>query len=517
MIRAIIVITSLVMSACVSTPGVLPTDPSANQNGLERGGWLNRYFKYNGKYNYYVAFDLQQLHADTNTDYKAKLDFLAGYGVNKVRIWLYPSWFGLPGDKNYPTTGKILYPWKVNQTSNKFDIDKWDSDFWERTKDFLAYAKTKKFIVEVSLFTVQEPRNYFRDSEISYPFHFQNNVQNFGRPTDSDGRFMYGFFDLNYSDNNLMLADYHKAYIDKALNEFSSFDHIYYELINESPGSPSWVNQDLPHIWMKYWMSYMAGKTRRIITTHNTGFMNLRHDNQKDWTSEDYNKVGQRYWNENYLDGFNFHLYSSNPNNISMALTGYQLKGQMLICNEGDTYYEIDKSNGYPNFVLTLKQDDLYGEIRHAWGMMTAGGYYSIYYAPTPQVGDESAKEGAKAMQAMRNIVEMTKFQQLRPVRTNGVEYDNLVTQGPAPDWQVIAKEGVSYIVYFWGNQSTTNVKINLPAGNFGFSWMDTRTKKTSLKTGTVTLRQAGRATISPPGTSNWNPDAGIVLVIKKQ
>ena len=493
-----------------------PAEPGVNVNGLQRGGWLNRYFQYNGKFDYYVGFDVQQLHADTNIDYKEKLDFLADFGVNKVRIWLYPSWFGLPGDKNYPKTGKILFPWRVNRDSNRFDIDKWNPAFWVRTKNFLAYAKAKGIIVEVSLFTVQEPRDYFKDREISYAFHYLNNLQNFGRPTDNDGRFMLGFFDLDYTDGNLKLANYHKAYIDKALEEFASFDHIYYELINEAPGTEYWVNHDLPHAWMKHWMGYIASKTSQIVTTHNSGFMNMRNNNEKGRTSEGFNEVGQRYWNESFFDGFNFHLYSTNPGHISKALTGYQLKGKMLICNEGDSYYELDRSHGYPDFSLEFRRERLYGEIRHAWGMMTAGGYYSIYYGPVPQLGDESAIEGANVMRAMRNIVEMTEFQRMRPVRANGVELDDLVYQGPTPEWQVIAEEDVSYIVYFWGKKSRTDVAISLPAGEFRFYWMDTRIKKTPLKTGTVELHLPGSVTISPPQISAWDTYAGIVLVIKK-
>jgi len=507
---------TILFPACAPSPNYPSAEPQDNNRGLERGGWFNRYFQYNGTFNYYVGFDLQQLHADTNIDYKDKLDFLAGFGVNKVRIWLFPSWFGLPGEKNYPTTGRILYPWHVDTVSNKFDISKWDPEFWERTKDFLAYAKEKNFVVEVSLFSVQEPRNFFRDPGISYPFHYQNNIQHFGWPTDDDGRFMHGFYEIEYAEGDLKLADFHKAYIDKVLKEFRDFDHIYYELINESPGPALWVNKNLPHDWMKYWMSYISSKTDRIVTTHNNGFMNMRNDNEKGRTSEGYNIVGQRYWDARYFDGFNFHLYSTNPDHISMALTGYQLKGKLLICNEGDTYYDFDRSQGYPNFSLTFSEERLYGEIRHAWGMMTAGGYYSIYYGPVPQLGDESAIAGAKAMQALRHIVEMTEFQNLRPVRANGVEYDDLVTQGPAADWQVIAEEGVNYIVYLWGAKSATDLSIRLSAGNYHYFWMDPRSRKSPLKTGKVALSQSGSIDISPPLASTWNSSAGIVLVIRK-
>ena len=515
LIRIAVSLTVIAMSACAIAPTEHPTERPGP--GLERGGWMDRYFKYDGAYPYFVGFDLQQLHADTNIDYESKLDFLADYGVNKVRIWLNPSWFGLPGDYNYPTRGKILFPWRVDEASNRFDIDAWDPAFWERTKDFLAYARRKGIIVEISLFTVQEPRDYFKAPGVSYPFHHRNNLQDFGRPTDPNGRFMLGFYDLEYTDNGLKLADYHKAYIDKALHEFRDFNHVYYELINESPGPPGWVRKELPHGWMKHWIAYIAGKTGRIVTTQTSGFMNLRSDNERAWASADFEHAGQRYWDDANLDGFNFHLYSTNPDHISDALTGYQLRGKMLLCNEGALFYKIDKSPGYPDYGVQFRQEALLGEIRHAWGMMTAGGYYSMYFGPVPQLGDRASREGARVMQAMRSIVEMTEFQNMRPVRPTGVEYDDLVTRGPGQYWQVIADEGTSYIVYFWGDDANAAANISLPESNYRFYWMDTRAKKTPLASGTIAVSDAGGVSISPPPPASWNREAGMVLVVRKQ
>ena len=511
MIRAIFIAIVFCISACATTK--LPESHA----GLQRGGWDNRYFRFNEEFDYYVGFDLQQLHADTGIDYRGKLDFLASHDVNKIRIWLNPSWFGLPGEKQYSTSSVILYPWWVDKKLNKFDIDRWNPRFWERTKDFLAYARDKGFIVEVSLFSVQEPRDFFRNPEISYPFHHQNNLQDFGRSTDRDGRFMNGFYDLNYADNGLLLADYHRAYIDKALDEFASFDHIYYELINESPGEPKWVNRELPHAWMKYWLRYIAENTTSLVTVHSSGYMNLKKNNKKGWTSADYDEVGKRYWDEDYVDGFNFHLYSNDPNAVSMALTGYQQRGRMLICNEGGSFYDIDRSNGYPDLQLKFDRQRFYGEIRHAWAMMTAGGYYSIYYGPVPSLGDESAIEGARAMQALRHIVEMTDFQHMRPVGEDGIEYDALVTAGPAPHWQVIAEQGKNYIAYFWGSKSTNDVAVDLPAGSYEYFWMDTRIRKAPLNTGLAATGSRATVSIPAPNESDWDADAGVVLVIRRR
>ena len=182
----------------------------------------------------------------------------------------------------------------------------------------------------------------------------------------------------------------------------------------------------------------------------------------------------------------------------------------MLICNEGDSFYDLDRSAGYPNFRITLDVDRLYGEIRHAWGMMTAGGYYSIYFGPVPLVGDETSTAAAEAMQAMRQIVEMTRFEALRPVRDDGSELDDLVSAGPGGAWQVIADPGTSYLAYFWGEEREDAASIMLPAGHYRYSWMDTRSQGPALAGGEVGLAGASlpATTTSDRRQSHWLSNA---------
>ena len=107
----------LVLSGCV----ISGPDQTSRQM-LQKGGWQDRYFQYDGEFDYLVGFDLQQLHADVGIDYREKIDFLHAHDINKIRIWLYPGWFGLPGDEHYPVNGRILYPWRVDSEQNKFDL-----------------------------------------------------------------------------------------------------------------------------------------------------------------------------------------------------------------------------------------------------------------------------------------------------------------------------------------------------------------------------------------------------------
>jgi hypothetical protein len=506
------------MLALLVTAGCTTPAPNPDTDlQLRKGGWQNRYLRYGDEFDYLVGFDLQQLHADVGIDYRKKIDFLHAHGINKIRIWLYASWFGLPGDKHYPEGGKILYPWRVDTASNKFDLDSWDAAFWDRTREVISYARSKRIIVEVSLFTIQEPRNYFRQRNISYAFKNTDNLQAFGSSTDRNGAFMNGFFALGYTDNGRSLLAYQKALIDKALVELEEFGNVYFELINESPGTRDWIERDLPHVWTKYWLRYLDERTDKLLATHSTGFMSLEDGNKEKWTRDDFAAVGSRYWEEDYVDGFNFHLYADDPQLISDALNVYQTYGLTLICNEGGSFYTLDRSSGYPNFHAELDLDELHNEIRHAWGMMTSGGYFSMYYGPVPNLGDAASREAAKAMHAMRHVVEKTPFEQLRPIRDDGTELDDIVRSGPGTGWQVIADVGRHYIVYFWGPVTANAVDISMAPGVYSYSWFDTREIRPPLTSGEFSSPPSGRALIDGPNPGSWAAGAGTVLVISVQ
>ncbi|HFD32169.1 MAG TPA: hypothetical protein ENJ28_05615, partial [Gammaproteobacteria bacterium] len=492
----------------------------AASQGLERGGWGNRYFMYDGGFPYFIGFDLQQLVSDTGLDepgdpgsgYRSRLDLMASYDINKVRIWLNTAWFGL----NSPG---VLYPWKI--VGGKFDLNQWDNAYWDRLNDMVDYAATKNIIVEVSIFSVQGPLNYFKNDDNSkYAFRNINNVQGFGAP-NGKGHFLPEFFNLNYTEGTQSLRVFQEAYLSKVILELGNKVNVYFELMNEAPARISktngtctglkWGDEYAP--WANTMISYLKSMTTQIVNVHANGYMNSK------CSTSVHDQASAKFWDEPHVDGMNFHFYTGDPNTVSNFLNSHQLKNKMLLNNEGGEYYDIDRTLGYPNFKLISNPDNLNKEIRHAWGHMTAGGYFTIYHGPVPQF-EASSQVVVKALQfaqAMRHIVEKVPFQTMRPVRNDGTEYDNLVTQGPADDWQVLADEGEAYLVYFWNNASTTPVKITLPAGSYSYDWYDVRqydkaAHGPSLGSGTIFESDL----IPAPSTISWDQEAGLVLVMRR-
>jgi hypothetical protein len=462
---------------------------------LSRGGWDNRFLRYNEKFTYFVGMDLQQLASDSAIDFKNTLYILSKYGTNKIRIWLIANFLS-EWEPN-------LYPYK--RKNGLFDLYHWDEAYWSRLNAILKYAESKDIIIEISIFEVSGPMKYFgeRDDQ-PYPYHNKFNLQKFGKP-NSHKTFVPEFFDLNYTENGIKLQDLQKALIDKVLKETADSPNVYYEVMNEFPGVVDMVRNPEVHRWAKEMARYINSKTDKLVAVHSHGFGYKR-------TGAELEASSSYYWDKDYVDALNFHLYIYDPHEISQMLHGHQKKQKMLICNEGAAYYDICRSKGYPNHEIQYNKAKLYQEIRTMWGYITAGGYYSFYHANVPLINNPVVLDAAKAGQAARKIVETLPFWRMRPVRADGSEYDDIVLSGPAPKWQVTANEGKSYLIYFWGRQSSDpkTLSMRLPAAQYAYAWYDTRRWRPPIKSGKTSQ------SISLPPSRRWDPDSGVVLTVTR-
>ncbi len=474
---------------------VMGSMANARSTFIQRGGWENRYIKYRGDFKYFVGMDLQQLASDSGINYRTLVDHLARYDINNVRIW---------GITNFLSQEQSnLYPYEYDPEKKKFDLFKWSDEYWNRLDGFLKYADQHKIIIEISIFEITGPLKYFGEhADRRYPFHCSYNVQDWGTP-NAQGTLIPEFFDLDYQEKGITAQSLQKALIDKFIKETADNPNVYFEIMNEFPGRKEAVLDFKLHEWQKEMARYLASRTNALVTVHSHGFGYRR-------TTTELETSSAVYWDEPYIDGMNFHFYIYDPNRISALLSGHQLKGKMLINNEGRGFYNKASHPPYPAFDLILNLEKLNEEIRASWGHATAGGYYLFYFGHVPAVGGDVWRHGARAVQAQRHIMETLPFWKLRPVADNGTEYDRIVSSGPAENWQVLGDEGCAYLVYFWGNRTPNPVIINIPAGQYEYSYFDTREWKTPLMKGQID------GWVLPPPPEAWAEDAGVVLTLKR-
>ena len=161
-------------------------------------------------------------------DYVAYLNALKAYGLNYTRIWPgavleMVGEFGA-GNTMGPRPDRTIVPWaRSNQPGyvyggNKFDLDKWNAEYFARLKDFLAKAAERGIIVEICFFNSQ----YTHRWPLS-PLYYENNIQGVGKCDFKDAQ------TLKYPD----LVQRESEYVSKITQEVNDYDNVILEICDE--------------------------------------------------------------------------------------------------------------------------------------------------------------------------------------------------------------------------------------------------------------------------------------------
>lgn len=169
-------------------------------------------------------------------DYNEFLDMMEGYGHNFLRFWQYAlhtryaPWTEekiifdpLP----YARTGKGL----ANDGEPKFDLDKWNEDYFTRLRERVEEAGRRGIYVSVMLFEgwcIQ----WSRESVKTWPYHpynKDNNVNGVDGDPDKDGKNVFHTMEASKA------VQYQKAFIRKVIDTLNDLDFILYEISNEIP------------------------------------------------------------------------------------------------------------------------------------------------------------------------------------------------------------------------------------------------------------------------------------------
>jgi hypothetical protein len=168
-----------------------------------------------------------------NFDYETYFTELQKYGLNQTRIFS-GSYVG-PSDKGSPLQleGKHVFiaPWNFSKEKggpygNKFDLDKWNTEYFKRLKDVLTSAGKHGVVVEMVLFC-----SYYEDRDWdASPFNPGNNIQGVGKLDHAHKALTL---------TNSELTGYQKRLVNKIMKECSDFDNVYFEIANE----PYWSHR----------------------------------------------------------------------------------------------------------------------------------------------------------------------------------------------------------------------------------------------------------------------------------
>lgn len=156
-------------------------------------------------------------------DYKTYLATLGEEGFNYTRIFTgtyfepVENIFNITNNTLAPDPERFLAPWF--KENGKYDLERFNPEYFSRLKDFLQEAEKQGIVVEVTLFT----SIYAEGAWVLSPFHPENNMNGVGEVDFRRVNTLY----------NGGLKQIQEKYVRMMVNELNESDNIFFEIQNE--------------------------------------------------------------------------------------------------------------------------------------------------------------------------------------------------------------------------------------------------------------------------------------------
>ena len=400
-------------------------------------------------------------------NYITYLNEIQNKNLNVVRVFTGPyvevdGEFNIAQNTLGPASGNLLFPWARSSTpgyalgGNKFDLNTWNTAYWDRLTSIVQAASDRGIVVEINLFCTYYNSNSWARS----PFNPSNNINGYGTCG------MVNALTMNRGN----LATVQDAYVTKIVQTLNGFDNIYYEICNE-PYLLGTVSMD--------WQQYMA---TLIKNTENP--LPYKHLISLNWNNGGGNIVTD-YPN---ISIYNFH-YCSPPNAPGF---NYSLN-KVIGCNEngasgtGDDPYRLE---GW-NFILA--GGALYNNLDFSFTTTDPNGTYTPG-SSTPGGGSPSLRTSYKAL---INFMNSFDFISMSP--------NNSVIAGGIPSGataRALVEIGKQYAVYIAGG-SSASLQMNLPAGTYTAEWVNTKTGNVDKSENITNWGGGNKTLVSPSYTTD--------------
>jgi len=371
-------------------------------------------------------------------DYPRYLATLQSHGFNLTRTfsgaYCEPvGAFNIERNTLAPARDDLICPWARSSEpgyangGNKFDLTKWDPEYFRRLADFVREAGRRGVVVELVLFCP-----FYEDAmwELS-PMNSRNNVNDIGDVPRTE------VYTLKHKD----LLAVQEAMVRRTVEALKDFDNLYYEICNE-PYFGGVTEQWQGHIAQTIVRAEAGFKNKHLIA------QNIANKSKK---VEDPNP---------HVSILNFH-YAKPP--IAVG-ENYHLNRAI---GDDETGFAGDER------VRPYRLE--------AWDFIIAGGavFSNLDYSFTigHEAGDApinapggGGPELRKQLQILKEFIHDFDFLRMRP--------DNSVVKSALPKdvtVRVLCEPGQAYAVYVNGS-NLRKLSLNLPAGQYGAEWVNTKT-----------------------------------------
>ena len=257
---------------------VLPANPRYFTDGSGRAIYLT------GTHTWNNFQDTTEPGAAKAFDFHRYLDFLSSNHHNFIRMWTWEaprwgpwtkedlSWFPMPYERS-ATPG-------AGDGGNKFDLNRFNQAYFDRLKDRVSTALSRRIYVSVMLFNGGSignrkwPDRAHKNPWNSHPFRKTNNINGIDGDPNADNQ---GWETHTWPPPQGIWA-YQEAYIRKVVDTVNDLDNVLYEVTNEDPDS---TMRDWNYRVIEAVHQYEATKPKR----HPVGMSQLWADSAMLWES----------------------------------------------------------------------------------------------------------------------------------------------------------------------------------------------------------------------------------------
>jgi hypothetical protein len=428
-------------------------------------------------------------------DYHKYLSTIEADGMNYTRLFggsyveVPGKSFGILRNDLAPAEGRFVAPWARSSEQpgyagggNKFDLEKWNPEYFSRLHDFLGEASRRGIIVEITLFSSQYGEMQWNVS----PFKRENNVNS----TDE-----IDWKKLNTPENDNILAQ-QERYARKLVREANAYPNVIFEIANE-PWSDRPVLADVVNPYL------FTGRDQYPNS------VDLPDEVTMAWQA----RVAEWITSEEAALA-NKHLISQDCCNFRYAvkdvLPGVSIVNFHYAYPEAATLnYGLGKALSYDETGFLGRDDEAYA--RQAWNFMLSGGGVFDHLDYSFSVGHEDGTDlekngpGGGSPELRKRLRILSEF--LRGLPLVEMRPDcSLVKHAAGVMTHTLSSPHGEYATYVDGKGPAV-ITLNLPAGSYEASWMDVTTGQAL---GSATLQGGGDRLVKSPAFRN-----GIALRVQ--
>lgn len=418
------------------------------------------YFLYEGKARVFITSgEHYGALLNLDFDYQKYLYQLKAEGMDYTRIFtgIYvenAESFGIEHNPLAPLKNKLMAPWARSDQpgyvngGNTFDLNSWNSTYFERLLDLVGTAHRLGIIVEVSLFSSIYKEAYWRYS----PLYPDNNINGTTRIDHENVHTL--------SNGNLL--PFQEAMVQKVVTELNDFDNVIYEIQNEPwsdqkgrlyrlnrtviPQNQQWtVKSNLASEASLKWQSHIAGIIRETEASLP----------KKHLIAQNYCNYGQPVPAvDNNVDIMNFHY--AWPEAVHWN-------------------YGFNRPISFDESGFAPHEKQLYR--RMAWRFMLAGGavFNNLDYSFVPGHEDGSFEKNTSPGLGTKKLRKQYRYlhdflSSLDLISMQPANY--LVMHAPGFNYQVLWKEETADGAFYLEGNGKCRIKLKVPAGNYKVSWL---------------------------------------------